>query len=112
MKCLLYFGITSMKEDTSAQLSGRGELHGGARVITLVTLRKCTLNYKRKTKMIRLVSTFTKSFWGGLSLDQVPQERHGSDFFLLPPGVLVNQASRTKEKGSIAPKITSENALN
>ena len=29
MKCLLYFGITSMKEDTSAQLSGRGELHGG-----------------------------------------------------------------------------------
>ena len=28
MKCLLYFGITSMKQDTSAQLSGRGELHG------------------------------------------------------------------------------------
>ena len=29
MKCLLYFDITSMKEDTSAQLNGRGELHGG-----------------------------------------------------------------------------------
>ena len=29
MKFLLYFGMTSMKEDTSAQLSGRGELHGG-----------------------------------------------------------------------------------
>ena len=29
MKRLLYFGITSMKEDTSAQLSARGELHGG-----------------------------------------------------------------------------------
>ena len=29
MKCLLYYGKTSMKEDTSAQLSGRGELHGG-----------------------------------------------------------------------------------
>ena len=29
MKCLLYFGISSMKEDTSAQLSGRGEPHGG-----------------------------------------------------------------------------------
>ena len=29
MKFLLYFGITFMKEDTSAQLSGRGELHGG-----------------------------------------------------------------------------------
>ena len=36
----------------------------------------------------------------------------GSDFFLLTPGVLVDQASRTKEKGSKIPKITSENALN
>ena len=62
MNCLLYFGIASMKEDTSAQLSGRGDLHGAARVITLVTLRKCTLNYKRKTKMIRLVSMSTKGF--------------------------------------------------
>ena len=32
MKCLFYFGISPMKADTSAQLSGRGELHGGARV--------------------------------------------------------------------------------
>ena len=60
MKCLLYFGITSIKEDTSAQLSGRGEFHGKARVITLVTLRKCTLNFKRVIKMIKLVSTSTK----------------------------------------------------
>ena len=52
MKCLLHFGITSMKEDTSAQLSVKGDLHGGARVITLVTLRTCTLSFKRKkTKM-------------------------------------------------------------
>ena len=29
IKCLLYFGISSMKEDTSAHLSGRGDLHGG-----------------------------------------------------------------------------------
>ena len=29
MKYLDYFGNTSMKEDTSAYLSGRGELHGG-----------------------------------------------------------------------------------
>ena len=28
MKCLLYFGITSMKEDTSAQLSDRGDEAG------------------------------------------------------------------------------------
>ena len=53
MKCLLSFGITSMKEDTSTQLSGRGELHGGARVITLVTLRKCTLNSKREIKVFK-----------------------------------------------------------
>ena len=38
MGCLFYFGITSMEEDTSAHLSGRGELYEGARVITLVTL--------------------------------------------------------------------------
>ena len=90
MKCLLFFGITSMKEDTSDQLSGRGKLHGGARVITLVSLRKCTSSFKRKTKMIKLVSASTKGFWGGLGLDQVLQERHGSDLFLLPPGVLVD----------------------
>ena len=29
MKCLFCFDISSMKEDTSAQLSGRGELDGG-----------------------------------------------------------------------------------
>ena len=29
MKCLFCFGISFMKEDTSSQLSGRGELHGG-----------------------------------------------------------------------------------
>ena len=34
------------------------------------------------------------------------------DLFLLPPRVLVDQASGTKEKGSNTPKITSENALN
>ena len=51
MKCLLYFGITSMKEDASAQLSGGGELHGGARVITLVALRKCTVSFKREIKI-------------------------------------------------------------
>ena len=39
MKCLVYFGITSMKEDNSAHLSGGGELHGGAWVITLNTLK-------------------------------------------------------------------------
>ena len=55
MKCLFYFGISSMKEGTSAQLSGRGELHGGARVTTLVTLRMCTLGFKREIKILKLV---------------------------------------------------------
>ena len=52
MKCLLYFGITSMQEYTSAELSGRDELHWVVRVITLVTLRKGTLSSKREIKML------------------------------------------------------------
>ena len=74
MKCLLYFGITSMKEDTSVQLSGRGELHGRLRVRTLVTLRKCTSNFKRKTKVIQLVSTLTKAFRGGSAWIKSPKK--------------------------------------
>ena len=62
MKCLLFFGISSMKEGTSAQLSGSGELHGGARVTTLVTLKKCTLGFKRVIKILKLVSASTKGF--------------------------------------------------
>ena len=56
-----------MKEGTSAQLSGRGELHGGARVTTLVTLRKCTLSNKREIKTFKFVLASTKGFKGGLA---------------------------------------------
>ena len=59
--------MTSMKEGTSAQLSGRGELHGGGRVTTLVTLRKCTLGNKREIKTLKFVSASTKGFKGGLA---------------------------------------------
>ena len=62
MKCLLDFGISSMKEGTSAQVSGRGELHGGARVTTLVTLSKCILGFKREIKKLKLVLASTKGF--------------------------------------------------
>ena len=41
MKCLFHFGITSMKEDTSTQLSGRGELHGRSRVIVKRSVFPC-----------------------------------------------------------------------
>ena len=67
MKCLIYFGMSSMKEGTSAQLSGRGELHGGARVTTLVTLRKCTLGNKKEIKTLKFVSASTTGFKGGLA---------------------------------------------
>ena len=67
MKCLIYFGMSSVKEGTTAQLSGRGELHGGARVTTLVTLRKCTLGNKREIKTLKFVSASTKGFKGGLA---------------------------------------------
>ena len=46
MKCLLYFGITSMKEDTSAHLGGSGAVHGGPRVIALVTLKRVPKAWK------------------------------------------------------------------
>ena len=94
MKCLFYFCISSMKEDTSAQLSGRGELHGGARVVTLVTLRKCTESIKRVIKILKLVLASAKGFKGGLGLDQALQERHGSDFFLLDPLWWVRRGQR------------------
>ena len=67
MKCLIYFCMSSMKEGTSAQLSGRGELHLGARVTTLVTLRKCTLGNKREIKTLKFVLASTKGFKGGLA---------------------------------------------
>ena len=67
MKCLISFGMSSMKEGTSAQLSGRGELNGGARVTTLVTLRKCTLGNKREIKTLNLVLASTKGFEEGLA---------------------------------------------
>ena len=57
-----------MKEDISAQLSGRGELHGGARVITLITSRKCTLSFKREIQNYFSKSWHQqKGFKGGLA---------------------------------------------
>ena len=53
MECLFHFGFTSMKEDTSAHLSDRGELHGGSRVITLVTLKNVQKTSKRVIKIIK-----------------------------------------------------------
>ena len=40
---------------------------GGARVTTLVTLRKCTSGNKSKIKTLKLVSASTKGFKGGLA---------------------------------------------
>ena len=40
---------------------------GGARVTTLVTLRKCTLGNKRVIKTLKFVSASTKGFKGGLA---------------------------------------------
>ena len=87
MECLLHFGITSMWDDTSALLSGRGEPHGGAKVLTLVA-GKVYLKLHKRNKNASLSTSLGKE--GGCSLDQVPLEKHGSDFFLLPPGVLVS----------------------
>ena len=56
MKCLLYFGITSMRDDTSAPLIGRGELHGGARFITLVA-EKVYLKLHERNKNVYVLVT-------------------------------------------------------
>ena len=40
---------------------------GGARVTTLVTLRKCTLGNEREIKTLKFVSASTKGFKGGLA---------------------------------------------
>ena len=40
---------------------------GGARVTTLVTLRKCTLGNKREIKTLKFVLASTKGFKGGLA---------------------------------------------
>ena len=40
---------------------------GGARVTTLITLRKCTLGNKREIKTLKFVSASTKGFKGGLA---------------------------------------------
>ena len=40
---------------------------GGARVTTLVTLRKCTLGHKREIKTLKFVLASTKGFKGGLA---------------------------------------------
>ena len=45
-------------------------------------------------------------------MDQVSHKRRGSDFFLLPPRVLVVHASRTKEKGTQSLEIKSKNTTN
>ena len=81
---------------------------GGARVTTLVTLRKCTLGHKREIKTLKFVSASTKGFKGGLSLDQALQERHGSDFFLLNPCTFASTCSKQQhlvEPLSIPPMV-------
>ena len=61
MKCLLHFRTTSMKEDTSAHLSGRGELDRGAYFDT------CTLSFKRVVKMIEYYSSLLPTNREGLA---------------------------------------------
>ena len=96
MKCLIYFGMSSMKEGTSAQLSGRGELHGGARVTTLVTLRKCTLGNKREIKTLKFVLASTKGFKGGLAWIKPSKKDMAVTFSYLLQSSL-REASRKKK---------------
>ena len=83
---------------------------GGARVTTLVTLSKCTLGNKREIKTLKFVLASTKGFKGGLAWIK-PSKKDMAVTFSYSP-LKYYEASRTKEKGSNIPKITSKNALN
>ena len=50
MKCMFYFGMSSMKEGTSAQLSGRGELHGGGKGHNLSYFEKVYFKQLKRDK--------------------------------------------------------------
>ena len=100
MKCLFFFGMSSMKEGTSAQLSGRGELHGGARVTTLVTLRKCTLGNKREIKTLKFVLASTKGFKGGLAWIKPSKKDMAVTFsYSLQQGPPLDTATTVQQKG-------------
>ena len=69
-----------------------------------IKTKDCTTNF---AKLRWSMASIRKPNWplsapgaAKIGVDQALQERHGSDhFILLPPGVLADQASRTKEKG-------------
>ena len=60
---------------------------GGARVTTLVTLRKCTLGHKREIKTLKFVSASTKGFKGGLAWIK-PSKKDMAVTFSYSPGPL------------------------
>ena len=83
MKCPDYISNTPMQEDASAHCSGRGALHGDARVMTLVTLKTVLLCFTRVMKMMKCYSSILPKEQGGSGLDPVPQKRSGGEFWVL-----------------------------
>ena len=96
-----------MKEGTSAQLSGRGELHGGARVTTLVTLRKCTLGNKREIKTLKFVSASTKGVKGGLAWIKPSKKDMAVTFsYSRDPRLRLVHPTRAKKDAHTGPRVT------
>ena len=58
---------------------------GGARVTTLVTLRKCTLGHKREIKTLKFVSASTKGFKGGFAWIKPSKKDKAVTFSYLSP---------------------------
>ena len=58
---------------------------GGARVSTLVTLRKCTLGHKREIKTLKFVSASTKGFKGGFAWIKPSKKDKAVTFSYSPP---------------------------
>ena len=72
---------------------------GGARVTTLVTLRKCTLGNKREIKTLKFVSASTKGFKGGLAWIK-PSKKDMAVTFSYSVGAVLQQV---RDDGSHVP---------
>ena len=73
---------------------------GGARVTTLVTLRKCTLGHKREIKTLKFVSASTKGFKGGLAWIKPSKKDMAVTFSYLPLLNFLLMPSRNAEGGA------------
>ena len=77
---------------------------GGARVTTLVTLRKCTLGNKREIKTLKFVSASTKGFKGGLAWIKPSKKDMAVTFSYSEQGVRLQRHLRLARESTLLSK--------